>query len=271
MEKKDSGESNNKSRPDDTRFGRMRRNMRRQLDTLSGLFREDSARTLDLTEAASASPVPISRENSGNLTRENSASLSRQNSTSPLTTDKSNTSGKNKNSERPGEEELPTVTVPARPQSAMPMKFSQSIEMMTMTKNEDGEIVVTEVKTPEAAPSAPPLTGTKTPPGTLRNPGTLRREKSESMVIKDKLYGLNVVALQAEELLQWLFHQFGETIPGLDEVGLQNKIQMIRMIPHHISVYKNLLALEEMILQLLRQFKHPDFATRDRAFSISMS
>lgn len=42
---------------------------------------------------------------------------------------------------------------------------------------------------------------------------------------RDKIYTLNMVALQAEEFFQWAHHEFGE-VPGLDEASMRDKIRI---------------------------------------------
>lgn len=62
----------------------------------------------------------------------------------------------------------------------------------------------------------------------------LRKQESEKFIFEDKIYAVNMLALQAEEFLQWLYHKFGETIPGLDDNGLKSKIRI--NISHYFMV-----------------------------------
>jgi len=220
------------TRPDESRFGRMRRNLVKHLSSIASLNQQQPS--------TSSTPLSSRRENSNTT-----------------------------------------------------LKDSTSTEMMTMVRTPDGDVIVIEGKAPDITPSptssAPnaALEETQSEGGDIAQEARrvriqapsdpqlphpqLVKELSDSKMLKDKIYTLNVLALQAEEFIQWLYHQFGESIPGLDEISMRNKIQMIRMIPHHIAVSKNLLVLEEMVLQLLDHFKKPNLVTQNRSLSIALS
>jgi len=220
------------NRPDDARFGRVRKNVLQKMSSVAGMEDTDTAR-----------PSGITRES-----------------------------------------------------SSTPLRDSTSTEMMTMVRNQDGTVSVVEDtpysadgsdtdegttpkgeagNTPASAPpspSAPEIQSSENASNNNNNNNNNSelKKQASSTAIKDKIYAINMLALQAEEFLQWLYHQFGEAIPGLDDAGLRRKVQMIRMIPHHVAIFKNLVVLEEMMLQLLEQFKKPTLVTRNRSLSIAL-
>jgi len=78
------------------------------------------------------------------------------------------------------------------------------------------------------------------------------QEERKARPLRDKLYDLSMLSLQAEELFQWASHEYENII---DEPSLKAKLQFIQQIPYGATVARNLSQLETHVINLLDQFR----------------
>jgi len=78
------------------------------------------------------------------------------------------------------------------------------------------------------------------------------QDLDETKILENKLHALKMLELQLEELHQWIYNKFPNT---LDFATLQDCLSMIQCLSHDPAIIKNLILLEGMVLNLLDRFK----------------